>query len=74
MIPTSQEELRARWEVLWGRGQELKERQERLLSTLDAMDPEAGERALDQLAADRQAHERDVRQLRSQMAQGGSDF
>lgn len=74
MIPSGQEELRARWEVLWGRGQELKERQERLLSTLDGMDAEAGESALDQLAADRQVHERDVRQLRAQMAQNGTDF
>ncbi|MCA9781271.1 MAG: hypothetical protein KC800_31340 [Candidatus Eremiobacteraeota bacterium] len=70
MKPT-REDLEARWKILWARGRELDERQERLLSSMGTVENAIGKRALDQLQQDRDQHERDLLELKRQMREHG---
>ncbi len=71
MSKPTREDLEARWEVLWARGQELKERQAKITGSLDTMDDAFADRALTQLREDREQHERDLLELRRQMEEHG---
>ena len=71
MSDPTREDLEARWEVLWARGQELKERQARLLDSLASMNEAFADRALVQLEKDRQQYDRDLKELRRLMKQHG---
>jgi len=67
----TREQIEARWQELWARGEELTERQERLLASMTDMEPTLADRALKQLAEDRQWHERELLALRSAMDKNG---
>lgn len=67
----SREELQARWEELWRRGQELTERHDRLLAALATVEESIGRSALGQLEADQEQHKRDLQDLRAAMERNG---
>lgn len=67
----TREQIEARWQELRAQGQELKERQERLLSSMAEMEELLAERALAQIALDRQQHERHLLELRAAMEKHG---
>lgn len=69
--PPSREELQARWEVLWLRGQELTARHDRLLSSLATVEESIGLRALVQLEAEQEQHKRDLQALVADMERNG---
>lgn len=67
----AREQLEARWEVLWARGQELAARAERIQSTLASVEERIGRNALEQLHKEQQQHERDLLELRVAMERHG---
>lgn len=73
-MESTREALEARWQALWMKGRELEERQERLLSSLETIEPSLYHRAEEQLLQERQEHERALLELQSQMEElGGFD-
>ncbi len=67
----TREELEERWRVLWALGNELTERHDRIVASLDTVEEPIGLRALDQLRIDQEQHRRDLRELRAAMERHG---
>lgn len=67
----SREALEERWQLLWARGRELDEREERLLASLSEIEEAVYLRAEAQLRADRDQHQADLLDLRRRMAEQG---
>lgn len=63
--------LEERWKLLWDQGEDLKERQAKLLSSLGEIEEAVYKRAEEQLLLDRRAYERDLLELRAQMSEHG---
>jgi hypothetical protein len=68
----TREELEARWQELWARREEQKERHARLLASLATIEDAIGRRALAQLEADQIQLEADLRELRADMERNGT--
>lgn len=66
----TRESLEALWQKLWAEGQEIDERQKRLLSSTD-MEPALFDRAMAQLESDREEHQERLLDLRRRMKEHG---
>jgi len=70
MKPT-REELEEQWKLLWARGVDLDERQERLLLALETIEKPLWERAAEQLNRERQQHDEELAELYTLMEEHG---
>ncbi len=71
MSDSTKEALEERWQLLWARGRELDEREERLLASLPEIEEAVYLRAEAQLRAERDQHQADLLDLRRQMEEYG---
>lgn len=63
-----EEDLQARWERLWAWGEDLDERQARLLASMEEISPEMFDRALAVLHQEREQYHAELQQLKAELA------